>query len=280
MTLSIYFILHPSYFRLPCTPSLTVGLPPRGALQKNPAGRDDVRERAQFFERRVVERRVRLDDGHRLAAALASAQVEAADVDAAVAKDCSDATDDARHVFVARQEHVARGLGLDAEAVNLRHAPVRTLAEESARDGVLARSRSHARAHRLARFDYSAVALRDRDADAALLRDDEGVDGVHARAHVPQKPREERARHRRRVEVRGLARVLYLDAAHRLVNQLRLKAAQSLGQPQVRFESLQLLRADRGHVDRAAHRARKSTRLNSSHDQISYAVFCLKKKNR
>src|SRR2546428_12136822 len=26
-------------------------------------------------------------------------------------------------------------------------------------------------------------------------------------------------------------------------------------------------------------RDRKSTRLNSSHDQISYAVFCLKKKN-
>src|SRR2546427_2828618 len=29
-----------------------------------------------------------------------------------------------------------------------------------------------------------------------------------------------------------------------------------------------------------AMRDRKSTRLNSSHDQISYAVFCLKKKNR
>src|SRR2546428_8021219 len=27
-------------------------------------------------------------------------------------------------------------------------------------------------------------------------------------------------------------------------------------------------------------RDRKSTRLNSSHDQISYAVFCLKKKTR
>src|SRR5688572_31810990 len=27
------------------------------------------------------------------------------------------------------------------------------------------------------------------------------------------------------------------------------------------------------------HRDRKSTRLNSSHSQISYAVFCLKKKN-
>src|SRR2546421_6079537 len=30
---------------------------------------------------------------------------------------------------------------------------------------------------------------------------------------------------------------------------------------------------------RAAVEDRKSTRLNSSHDQISYAVFCLKKKN-
>src|SRR2546430_9114536 len=28
-----------------------------------------------------------------------------------------------------------------------------------------------------------------------------------------------------------------------------------------------------------AHQDRKSTRLNSSHSQISYAVFCLKKKN-
>src|SRR2546428_7730096 len=31
-----------------------------------------------------------------------------------------------------------------------------------------------------------------------------------------------------------------------------------------------------GHA--AGQRDRKSTRLNSSHDQISYAVFCLKKK--
>src|SRR5206468_8937218 len=38
----------------------------------------------------------------------------------------------------------------------------------------------------------------------------------------------------------------------------------------------------RGGADRPARRPsrgdRKSTRLNSSHDQISYAVFCLKKK--
>src|SRR3712207_7577113 len=31
--------------------------------------------------------------------------------------------------------------------------------------------------------------------------------------------------------------------------------------------------------DHAQHRDRKSTRLNSSHANISYAVFCLKKKN-
>src|SRR2546430_9123132 len=30
----------------------------------------------------------------------------------------------------------------------------------------------------------------------------------------------------------------------------------------------------------ASARDRKSTRLNSSHSQISYAVFCLKKKNK
>src|SRR2546428_9040833 len=32
-------------------------------------------------------------------------------------------------------------------------------------------------------------------------------------------------------------------------------------------------------IDCGETRDRKSTRLNSSHDQISYAVFCLKKKN-
>src|SRR2546421_7800678 len=35
-----------------------------------------------------------------------------------------------------------------------------------------------------------------------------------------------------------------------------------------------LLKNDRRRLDR------KSTRLNSSHDQISYAVFCLKKKKK
>src|SRR2546427_9319829 len=39
------------------------------------------------------------------------------------------------------------------------------------------------------------------------------------------------------------------------------------------------LSSDRGAV-RARRGDRKSTRLNSSHSQISYAVFCLKKKKK
>src|SRR2546427_9722350 len=39
-------------------------------------------------------------------------------------------------------------------------------------------------------------------------------------------------------------------------------------------------RERRGGGPRAHGRDRKSTRLNSSHSQISYAVFCLKKKKK
>src|SRR5688572_33430014 len=35
-----------------------------------------------------------------------------------------------------------------------------------------------------------------------------------------------------------------------------------------------------GGIDSMPERDRKSTRLNSSHSQISYAVFCLKKKKK
>src|SRR5258708_31195357 len=39
-------------------------------------------------------------------------------------------------------------------------------------------------------------------------------------------------------------------------------------------------RADVMQIARIRHQDRKSTRLNSSHQIISYAVFCLKKKKR
>src|SRR3712207_7979917 len=39
-------------------------------------------------------------------------------------------------------------------------------------------------------------------------------------------------------------------------------------------------RVAEGRLHPRAHRDRKSTRLNSSHANISYAVFCLKKKKK
>src|SRR5215475_14816191 len=39
-------------------------------------------------------------------------------------------------------------------------------------------------------------------------------------------------------------------------------------------------RADHARTDGGLRRDRKSTRLNSSHVKISYAVFCLKKKKK
>src|SRR5206468_10051337 len=52
-----------------------------------------------------------------------------------------------------------------------------------------------------------------------------------------------------------------------------LEVEEGRGQPRRRHRP-------RGHGPAARCRDRKSTRLNSSHDQISYAVFCLKKKNK
>src|SRR2546427_3212262 len=50
------------------------------------------------------------------------------------------------------------------------------------------------------------------------------------------------------------------------------------------WQSLARLGAERdaaqARTDLATDRDRKSTRLNSSHSQISYAVFCLKKKKK
>src|SRR3712207_7930309 len=54
----------------------------------------------------------------------------------------------------------------------------------------------------------------------------------------------------------------------------RLRTYLDLGEG---FEEPRLLRL--GHTDAGVrHQDRKSTRLNSSHANISYAVFCLKKK--
>src|SRR2546430_4990237 len=50
------------------------------------------------------------------------------------------------------------------------------------------------------------------------------------------------------------------------------------GRANARDERIRAGRASAPDLGRRAYADRKSTRLNSSHSQISYAVFCLKKK--
>src|SRR5256886_9953171 len=74
--------------------------------------------------------------------------------------------------------------------------------------------------------------------------------------------------------------VFFLDALDRRILHEGLESAHVEGElVTLRNEKIDL--GDlllEGNQDRAAPGDRKSTRLNSSHSQISYAVFCLKKK--
>src|SRR3712207_8378695 len=62
------------------------------------------------------------------------------------------------------------------------------------------------------------------------------------------------------------------------VNHKDSITARGITEAFVQAQSLTGLIGDRLHEDAALGTDRKSTRLNSSHANISYAVFCLKKK--
>src|SRR2546430_9697936 len=53
-----------------------------------------------------------------------------------------------------------------------------------------------------------------------------------------------------------------------------------LGPVEIQWLSRNKIGTENGGISVSSKKDRKSTRLNSSHSQISYAVFCLKKKNR
>src|SRR2546430_7095470 len=76
----------------------------------------------------------------------------------------------------------------------------------------------------------------------------------------------------------ALLRVAALLEAHEVLDARDRVPEGSVGsvQPRRRLERPHLLLGRR----RPRSRDRKSTRLNSSHSQISYAVFCLKKKKQ
>src|SRR3712207_7652739 len=76
---------------------------------------------------------------------------------------------------------------------------------------------------------------------------------------------------------------LFRSLVDRMIREF--KVAANIGKPQVSYRET-IRRAAEGngrHVRQTGGKGqygdRKSTRLNSSHANISYAVFCLKKKN-
>src|SRR5256886_3950471 len=71
-----------------------------------------------------------------------------------------------------------------------------------------------------------------------------------------------------------------------LRDHLQRKTEEYVAKGMTQEEAWRRARLDLGGIEqtkekcRDTRRDRKSTRLNSSHSQISYAVFCLKKKNK
>src|SRR2546430_9804706 len=64
-----------------------------------------------------------------------------------------------------------------------------------------------------------------------------------------------------------------------VVFDVHLKVALDLvGEIPILASSIEKTTTPQNPSAKSSHRDRKSTRLNSSHSQISYAVFCLKKK--
>src|SRR3712207_8890202 len=76
-------------------------------------------------------------------------------------------------------------------------------------------------------------------------------------------------------KVRGRKRHILVDTEG-LVVEAQVHSAKVPDQDGIR----RLLGPARDRLPRLSHLDRKSTRLNSSHANISYAVFCLKKKKR
>src|SRR3712207_8067762 len=75
-----------------------------------------------------------------------------------------------------------------------------------------------------------------------------------------------------------LFRSVRVAVGDRVVADAHLRAGLGVGDHPLLGELLHLARADGLGLARPARQDRKSTRLNSSHANISYAVFCLKKK--
>src|SRR5207253_9964462 len=87
---------------------------------------------------------------------------------------------------------------------------------------------------------------------------------------------------RRSSDLQLRVRAAAVQPRERLRQVARSRAQEPLPQPAAaeRRRPGEDLAQDGPQAEHVAGRDRKSTRLNSSHVAISYAVFCLKKKNR
>src|SRR5688572_31844472 len=74
---------------------------------------------------------------------------------------------------------------------------------------------------------------------------------------------------------------ILMRVEHPVITDEELARLENIALPDFRARKLSCLfkASERGAGLRSALEDRKSTRLNSSHSQISYAVFCLNKKN-
>src|SRR6266536_788698 len=97
-----------------------------------------------------------------------------------------------------------------------------------------------------------------------------------ALARIPAPAREDRAGRARRVPA---PRGLRLSVRRRGGNR-RQESRQLPPDPRARAPARRGRQAPLRRLARGTRRDRKSTRLNSSHEWISYAVFCLKKKKK
>src|SRR2546427_8477485 len=75
-------------------------------------------------------------------------------------------------------------------------------------------------------------------------------------------------------------RALESQRAQALLKADTVALSQLVADDFVEISRLGMLRTKADNMREISTKDRKSTRLNSSHSQISYAVFCLKKKKR
>src|SRR5215469_11500352 len=103
-----------------------------GGLERQRRGLDDIRQRADAPEQRLVHRLVDLDEADGVGAGGGAAEMEGGDVDLLIAQQSPQPSDEAGLVEIGEIEHVPAELRLNGDALDL-HQPRLAAAEERPR---------------------------------------------------------------------------------------------------------------------------------------------------